>query len=185
MRYANHPIVWLGGLCALAASGLASAQAPSLNSCVAAVDGPQQGVHSQFDGSADAVAWPPNHKLRTVRISAQNDDGDPCNVTITDARQDEAQVGEGSGSASPDASNCSNAGNESVIDLRGERSGLGTGRYYHVTYTMDDPDAPMMPKTGDARVLVPHDQGTAHLGTWVDEGPLFASYSGAMLSCAQ
>lgn len=172
----------LTGLAATALfAGVAQAQ---MNTCVGAVDGPRQGVHTRFDGTADAVAWPPNHKLRTISISAVNDDGDACNVTITDARQDEALDGQGDGNTSPDAANCNNAGNESNIDLRGERSGMGTGRYYHVMYTMEDPDAPMMPKSGEARVLVPHDQGVAHLNSWVDEGPLFPSYEGAMLSCS-
>lgn len=153
----------------------------STNTCEGSVSGPKQGVHSQFDGSADAIAWPPNHKLRTIMISAVNEDGDDCNVSITDARQDEALDGEGDGNTSPDAANCVNTGNDSLIDLRGERSGLGTGRYYHVMYTMDDPDAPMMPKPGEARVLVPHDQGIQKV--WLDEGPLFPSYSGAALSC--
>lgn len=153
------------------------------NTCTAAVSGPRQGVHSQFDGSADAVVWPPNHKLRTVAISAVNEDGDECDVTITDVRQDEALDGQGDGNTSPDSANCSNAGNESSVDLRGERSGLGTGRYYHVMYEMEDPDAPLAgPKRGDARLLVPHDQGIKKV--WVDEGPLFASYEGAF-SCPE
>ncbi|MFA5939988.1 MAG: hypothetical protein WC809_11590 [Sinimarinibacterium sp.] len=164
----------------VSASALAQVQS---NTCVAAVDGPHQGVHSQFDGSADAVAWPPNHKMHTVRISAVNEDGDECNVTITDVRQDEALNGLGDGNTSPDAANCDNGGNESTVDVRGERSGVGTGRYYHVMYTMDDPDAPMSPAAGDARVLVPHDQGIKKV--WVDEGPLFASYEGAALACSQ
>ena len=166
------------GLCATAA------QAQVGNTCTGFVDAARQGVHGSEDTSADGVFWPPNHKLRTVVISAENDQGDACNVTITDARQDEALDGEGDGNTSPDAANCSNAGNESRIDLRGERSGLGTGRYYHVTYTMDDPDAPMQPKMGEAKLLVPHDQGIVHVGTYVDEGPLFPSYSGATLSCS-
>jgi len=168
---------------AIAAASLPAYAQLESNTCVAAVDGPREGVHSRFDGTADAVAWPPNHKLRTMRLSAVNEAGDECNVTITDARQDEPLDGMGDGSTSPDAANCSNAGNESTIDLRGERSGMGTGRYYHVAYTMEDPDAPNSPTTGDARVLVPHDQGIKKI--WIDEGPLFASYEGAVLSCSQ
>lgn len=176
-------LLGLSGMAAACALLATSAQAQLQNTCEGFVDGPHQGVHSQFDGSADAVAWPPNHKLRTIVISAQNQDGDECNVTITDARQDEALDGQGDGNTSPDAANCSNAGNDSRIDLRGERSGLGTGRYYHVSYTMDDPDAPGNPKSGTALVLTPHDQGIKKV--WVNEGPLFASYTGAALSCTQ
>lgn len=158
---------------------IASSAQAQMNTCTAFVDGPRQGVHSQFDGSAEAVLWPPNHKLREVRISAENENGNECDVTITAVRQDEAVDGAGSGNTSPDAANCDNAGNTSTVELRGERSGMGTGRYYHVMFTMEDPDAMGMPAEDEALILVPHDQGVAHLDTWVDEGPLFDSFDGA------
>jgi hypothetical protein len=169
-----------GGI--LLASGALAQTCP--NSCTPAVTGPKEGVHTKFDGSADAILWPPNHKLRTIQISAVNNDGDACDITINDVRQDELLDGPGDGSTSPDAANCSNAGNDSLIDLRAERAGSGTGRYYHVMFTMSDPDCTLFPATDDGTVLVPHDQGVAHLGLWVDEGPLAASYSGATLNCA-
>ena len=164
-----------------AASAPLFAQTETLNSCQASVTGPRQGRHSA-DATADAVLWPPNHKYRTVSISASNSNGNACDVTINDVTQDEPVTGLGSGNTTPDAANCSNAGNTSSVDLRGERagtngdqeSGMGTGRYYHVEYTMHDPDT-MQDKKGTALILVPHDQGVAHLGTWVDEGPLFGS----------
>lgn len=156
----------------------ASSTQAQMNTCTAFVDGPREGVHSRFDGSAEAVLWPPNHKLREVRISAENQNGNACDVTITDVRQDEPVDGMGSGNTSPDAANCDNAGNTSTVELRGERSGMGTGRYYHVMFTMDDPDAPAMPTQDEALILVPHDQGVAHLDTWIDEGPLFSSFDG-------
>jgi hypothetical protein len=155
------------------------------NSCTPAITGPREGVHTQFDGNSDAVLWPPNHKLRTVQISAVNNDGDACNITITDARQDEPLDGAGDGNTSPDAANCSNAGTDSSIDLRGERAGMGTGRFYHVSFTMEDPDCTLLPAMDEAVILVPHDQGVVHLNTYVDEGPLAPSYSGATLTCAQ
>jgi hypothetical protein len=169
----------------LGVTGAASAQLCQ-NTCVGAVSGPSQGVHSQFDTSADAIAWPPNHKLRGVTLSAVNEDGDSCDVTITDVRQDEPVRGTGSGNTTPDAANCTNAGNESSVDLRGERSGTGTGRYYNVSYTMKDPDC-STPAMDTAYVLTPHDQGVAHLNTWVNEGPLFDSDDdGAQgIACAQ
>jgi len=175
----------LTALIAIGIASAASAQVCMSNTCEAAVDGPKQGVHSQFDGSADAILWPPNHKLRTVAISAQNADGDECNVTINDVRQDEPVTGEGSGNTPVDAANCDNSCtspdddyDDACVDVRGERSGvLKDGRYYHILYTMDDPDcsATPMPKMGDARVLVPHDQGVAHAGLWVDQGPVYDS----------
>lgn len=157
------------------------AQLEQLNSCQATVTGPRQGRHTA-DASADAVLWPPNHKYRTVSIAASNSNGKDCDVTINDVAQDEPVTGLGSGNTTPDAANCSNAGNTSLVDLRGERagtngddeSGMGTGRYYTISYTMHDPDT-MSDKKGTALVLVPHDQGVAHLGKWVNEGALFGS----------
>ena len=166
------------GLIAVFAIGIAGAASAQTcpNSCVGAVDGPKQGVHSQFDGSADAILWPPNHKLDTIEISAQNSNGDTCNVTITNVAQDEPVTGAGSGNTSPDAANCTNAGNNSYVDLRAERSGtLQDGRYYNVSYTMDDPACPIQQSMDVALVLVPHDQGVAHTGTWVNEGPVYQS----------
>jgi hypothetical protein len=169
-------------------SGNALAQLPNLpvdtsNTCVGAVDAARQGRHTATE-TADGIFWPPNHKLRAVAISAENDDGDPCDVTITGVAQDEATTGFGSGNFTPDAANCSNAGDTSTVDLRGERAGTGTGRYYTITYTMEDPDYPVEEKTGTATLLVPHDQGVAHLGTYLNEGPLFQSADGP-ISCTE
>jgi hypothetical protein len=164
------------------ASGTALAQLPNLpadtsNTCVGSVDAAHQGRHTATE-TADGIFWPPNHKFRTVSIYAQNDDGDDCDVTITAVQQDEPVDGVGDGSTTPDATNCNNSGNTSKVDLRGERSGLGTGRYYTITYTMKDPDYPVGEKTGMTTLLVPHDQGVAHLGTYVNEGPAFDSGAG-------
>jgi len=155
--------------------------AQTCNTCQATVVGPREGRHSG-DASADSILWPPNHKFRAVTISASNSNQKSCNVTITNVTQDEAVDGPGSGNTSPDATNCNNTGNTSSISLRAERTGTngteeggyGTGRYYHIDYTMDDPDCPLA-KSATAVVLVPHDQGIAHVNTWIDEGPLFSS----------
>lgn len=176
-------------LVATAALGLLStgalAQLPiaTENSCTAFVDAARQGRHTATE-TADGVFWPPNHKLRAVSISAENDDGDPCDVTITAVQQDEPTTGMGSGNFTPDADNCSNAGNVSSVDLRGERAGTGTGRYYTIAYEMEDPDFPAQSKQGMATLLVPHDQGVAHLGTYVNEGPLFMSADGP-IACSE
>ena len=174
-------------------SGTALAQL-STNSCSSPqIDAPRQGRHSHTDTSADGVVWPPNHKFRTMKLSGStNSRGADCDINITGVRQDEPTNGVGSGGPKhcPDAQNINNMStNSASVDLRGERSGtngedetkggMGTGRYYHVAYTLDDPDSPE-DKTGEALLLVPHDQGVAHMGMWVDEGPLFDSQSCAM-----
>ena len=121
-----------------------------------------------------------------MTISAENDQGDPCIVTITDARQDEPvnEPGAGAGNTSPDAAMCGDAGNESTVQLRGERNGTGRGRYDHIVYTMADPDC-AQPAADEARILVPHDQGSVRMANWVDEGSVFASYEDATLVCSQ
>lgn len=170
-------------LSGIAWSNVASAQSCP-NSCSPAVTGPKDGVHTQFVGGSDAVLWPPNHKHKAISISAVNNDGDACNITITDARQDEPLNGPADGSTSPDATNCTNTGNDSLIALRAERAGNGDGRYYHVSFTMSDPDCPLLPAADEAIALVPHDQGVARLGLWIDGGGVYASYSSAALVCA-
>jgi hypothetical protein len=159
------------------------------NTCTGAVDSPFQGGHqSSTDVSGTPVngaLWPPNHNFRTVKISAENSQEHPCNVTISDVRQDEPVQGTGSGSTTPDAKGCSNAGDVSQVELRGERAGNGTGRFYTITYTMDDPDFPVQKKNGVATVLVPHDQGMPHLNTYINEGPAFESAdTTAPISCS-
>jgi hypothetical protein len=182
---------WMGGLAALLLAGAAQAQVSTGNSCSSPqVDAPRQGRHSHADASADGVVWPPNHKFRTMKLSGSvNSNGKDCDINITGVRQDEPTNGLGSGGPKhcPDAQNINNtSSNSSAVDLRGERSGtsgedeasggMGTGRYYHVQYELDDPDSTEN-KSGEALLLVPHDQGVAHMGTWVDEGALFDSQS--------
>lgn len=175
-------LLTLSALTGLTAIGLvASASAVCSPTCTAAISGPKQGVHTQFDGSADAILWPPNHKLATILITAENDYGHQCNVTITTTTQDEPVTGSGSGNTSPDADNCDNScstdANSACIDLRAERSGqLKDGRYYHVNFDMTDPDCPVqIPEMDTAVVLVPHDQGNAHLTSWVDGPQIYPS----------
>ncbi|MCA1840467.1 MAG: hypothetical protein ABR507_08560 [Actinomycetota bacterium] len=152
------------------------------NSCKATVSGVRQGVHSATlaDSSIDSVLWPPNHKLRTISISASGSHGQ-CDVTITDVRQTEAIDAPGSGNTSPDATNCNNSGNTSKIDLRAERSGINDSRYYRVDFTMTDSDGS---SNDTAVVLVPHDQGVKRTYSSSDAATAqFPSYDGTALSC--
>lgn len=187
MRRVRYSLIVSAALLAVAEPSFA--QMTTENTCGSPeVTAPRQGRHSAGDTSADGVLWPPNHKFRTMTLSGSvNSAGKDCDINITGVRQDELTTAIGSGGPKhcPDAQNINNsATNASSVELRGERSGtngeeetaggIGTGRYYHVRYSLDDPDS-MADKTGEALLLVPHDQGTAHLGLWVDEGPLFDS----------
>lgn len=104
--------------------------------------------------SPDGIVWPPNHKLHTVEITTENED---CTVEIVMVTQDEATDMEGSGATDIDATNCGNAGNSAWVDVRGERSGMGDGRFYHIEYTVTDSDDESC--MDEAIVAVPHDRG--------------------------
>lgn len=103
--------------------------------------------------------WPPNHKLRTVTLTAENPD---CDVDITTVTQDEALDAPGSGHTTGfDAANCEDdpAGNENSakVDLRAERAGPQDGRYYTIMWTANDDH-----QAGSTTVSVPHDKGKNH-----------------------
>ena len=113
--------------------------------------------------------WPPNHKLKLITLTGATDaDGNPVVLTVTDVTQDEPFNGLGYGDTSPDAV-LGPAGNQ--VRLRAERSGLGDGRVYHVSFTGSDGTGGTC--AGVATVGVPHDQG-GH-STAVDSGFFFPS----------
>jgi hypothetical protein len=108
--------------------------------------------------------WPPNHKYRTETITATG--GRPLTVTLnTTVTSNEPDVGLGSGGpqhaldANPPAAMNSGQGSATTShQLRGERSGKGSGR----TYTIDakatfDQGASQCEQT--FTVTVPHDMG--------------------------
>jgi uncharacterized repeat protein (TIGR01451 family) len=114
--------------------------------------------------------WPPNHKLRLITLTGATDaDGDPVALTVTGVTQDEPLNGLGDGDTSPDATPGTAAGN---VYLRAERSGLGDGRVYRISFTGSDGRGGSC--TGVARVGVPHDQGAG--STPIDSGLVFVDF---------
>jgi hypothetical protein len=113
--------------------------------------------------------WPPNHKLRNVTLSGLTDpDGDPVTLTIDGVTQDEPLNGLGDGDTSPDAA----AGaTSSEVLLRAERSGLGDGRVYEISFTGTDIAGATC--TGTVTVSVPHSKNGSPA---VDSGQLFDSF---------
>jgi hypothetical protein len=114
--------------------------------------------------------WPPNHKLVAVTVSGitDPDTGDTVTTTITGVTQDEPVNGLGDGDTGPDA--FITAGS-ATVKLRAERSGLGDGRVYVISFTGTDSHGATC--TGTARVTVPHDQRPG--GVAVDSGQIYNS----------
>jgi hypothetical protein len=119
--------------------------------------------------SAGPSLWPPNHKLVWSSISGVTDqDGDPIAITITGIRQDEPTSGLGSGDTPIDGA----IGSGNSFAVRAERSGLGDGRVYHVSFSASDGVGGSC--TGEATIGVPHDQSGPAA---VDGGALYDSLS--------
>jgi len=115
------------------------------------------------------VLWPPNHKLRNVTLSGLTDpDGDPVTLTITGVTQDEPINGLGDGDTSPDAAV---GATSSQVLLRAERSGLGDGRVYEISFTGTDIAGATC--TGTVTVSVPHSRNGDPA---VDSGQLYDSF---------
>jgi Bacterial Ig-like domain (group 1) len=114
-----------------------------------------------------ACIWPPNHKFVPVGIAGVSDpDGDPVSVRITGVTSDEATATErGAGGIrhAPDARNLA-----STVDLRAERSGLGDGRVYQISFLADDGHGGTT--TGKVTARVPHDEPLNGVCQAVDSG---------------
>lgn len=155
------------------------------NSCVTMAIPAAAGVHTRLDGTADAVLWPPGHELRVIRISALNENGTRCDVTIDDVRQDEAPALAGSGVTIDDAVHCDNQGLESTVRLRSARAENGDGRGYRISFRLEDPACGGQARLDEVLVAVPREQAPAtSLEAMVDGSTLIASYSGTALQCS-
>jgi len=104
--------------------------------------------------ASPSLVWPPNHKLVSIAVRGVSDPDDPdVRISITGVIQDEPLNGLGDGDTTPDAVL---QGGSAL--LRAERSGLGTGRIYTVTFSATDTRGAAC--TGTIAVCVPHDRGT-------------------------
>jgi hypothetical protein len=135
------------------------------------------GDHDTIAFSGPTVLWPPNHKYRTVTITAT--DGDSGLVpevgseavtlnTMTTSNQPELGVGSGHtlNDANPAVGNASGDGSATqTIQLRGERAGKDptkAGRTYTIQ-AMATYDGSMMEHcSATFTVTVPHDMGNRH-----------------------
>jgi parallel beta-helix repeat protein len=102
------------------------------------------------------VLWPPNHKMRTVTVSASA--ADSCDTTppacrLTAVTSNEPVNGSGDGETAPDWLITGSL----MANLRAERSGKGTGRIYTLAVACSDAAGNLA--TGTALVTVPYSQG--------------------------
>ena len=99
--------------------------------------------------------WPPNHKFVPINILGVTDpDGDPLTIQITGVTSDEptaTALGAGGVTHAPDATGIGT----STANIRAERSGLGDGRVYGVSFIADDGNGGRTP--GLVYVRVPRD----------------------------
>lgn len=101
--------------------------------------------------------WPPNHQMETVAtVSAADSESGVVsfNVAVT---SNEAQNGLGDGDAFPDMVVTGTGLQPRSIQLRAERSGLGTGRVYTIVATAVDGAGNTATRT--ASCTVPHSMG--------------------------
>ena len=123
------------------------------------------------DAYADpGCLWSPNNKLVAVEILGVTDpDGDPVYITITGITSDEPTASdEGAGGAkhAPDAAGVG----EDIAQVRSERSGLGNGRVYEISFTASDGMGGEC--EGSVTVCVPHDQGGEDCEC-IDDGQIY------------
>jgi hypothetical protein len=103
------------------------------------------------------ILWPPNHKYHNVKVTlVATDSVDPNpTVTLVSVTSNEPDEGLGDG----DTKNDIVILDDFTMKLRSERSGLGDGRWYTITYEVTD--ASGNSTTATATVFVPHDKSQA------------------------
>jgi hypothetical protein len=110
--------------------------------------------------------WPPNHKLVAIQIVGVRDpDNQQVTIAVLSVTQDEPVNGLGDGDTSPDA-----VIQADQVLIRAERSGLGNGRVYQVSFRATDRSGESC--TGTVGVCVPHDRSQT---SCVDDGQLYDS----------
>ncbi len=83
--------------------------------------------------------WPPNHTMHTITASVQVSDNCPgVTYELTSITSNEPDNGLGDGDTPNDIQDAVYESGDLTFKVRAERSGLGTGRIYSVTYTAID-----------------------------------------------
>lgn len=111
--------------------------------------------------------WPPNNEMKDINVlNVIDPDNDPVSVTIAGITQDEPVNEQGSGNTSPDGSGIG----ADTAWVRAERTGIGNGRVYNISFTASDGKGGQC--FGSVHVCVPHDQGDT---TCIDDGQIYDS----------
>ena len=114
------------------------------------------------------VIWPPNHTMVAIQVDGITDPNYlPVTVTVTGITQDESVDALGSGNTWVDG----NGVGTPTAFVRAERSGLGTGRLYFISYTATN--SANLTCSGMVETWVPHDTGQGY--TAVDTGQRYDS----------
>jgi hypothetical protein len=101
-----------------------------------------------------SMIWPPNHVMVAVQVDGITDPNYlPVTVTVTGITQDESVDALGSGNTWVDG----NGVGTPTAFVRAERSGLGTGRLYFISYTATN--TMNLSCSGMVSTWVPHDLG--------------------------
>jgi len=102
--------------------------------------------------------WPPNHKMVSVHAMLTIQDCDPSpTVELVSVSSNEPENGLGDGNTAPDISGADLGTDDRTVEVRAERSGTGSGRFYTFVYRVTDGSGNATEAT--AMVTVPHDQG--------------------------
>jgi hypothetical protein len=121
-----------------------------------------------FAAPSAVSLWPADHRFAPVEVLGVTDpNGDPVTITITGIFQDEPVDDTGDGAFAPDAL----ITGPGLFELRAERAGTGTGRFYHISFLAEDGRGGSC--TGEVVVVTPFSQNQKVVP--VDEGPLYDS----------
>lgn len=101
-----------------------------------------------------ASLWPPNHKMKPIRIVVDADDAcGEVTTRVVQVTSNEPVNDQGDGNTGPDWL----ISDDGKLQLRAERSGGGSGRIY--TITVEATDEAGNSTTGTTEVTVPHSKG--------------------------
>ena len=112
-------------------------------------------------GVSPAELWPANHRMVdvTASVTVADSGSGPTGFVLKSVASNEPDNGLGDGDTPNDIQGFEVGKPDTQGQLRAERSGLGTGRVYTLTYQVSDLAGNV--QTCNATVTVPHDQAPA------------------------